>query len=275
MRVCKRSIHLYSVFALSVALLVAGCFDLKVPSKPVADGGAGKGGTGGASGNVTGDASEIGGSGGVGDASVNGGTGGVIVADGGGASGLGGGGGGGGGLKIGESCEVRTDCESGNCVDSVCCESKCDGVCQTCDGDIDVSNVIEKTELAIRGKCMPYNKGLDIANECPDLGLCTAACDGNSACRVNQGAGQAGICLNADEDCSATNENEQCGYGACIDGVCQAVWYDSTSRLYWEIIPSGGSMMAWQSAIDYCEQLNLSGHDDWRLPTISELRSLQ
>ena len=49
-------------------------------------------------------------------------------------------------------------------------------------------------------------------------------------------------------------------------------WTDPISGLTWQN-PSTESEMPWQEAMDYCEALTLGGHSDWRLPTISEMRS--
>ncbi|DAB29733.1 MAG TPA: hypothetical protein CFH84_07945 [Sulfurimonas sp. UBA12504] len=48
---------------------------------------------------------------------------------------------------------------------------------------------------------------------------------------------------------------------------------DSVSSLQWQddVI---GSTIAWQSAIDRCENLVLGGQSDWRLPNINELKTI-
>jgi len=53
-------------------------------------------------------------------------------------------------------------------------------------------------------------------------------------------------------------------------------WVDPTTGYEWQVAPSdnNGYGFTWQEAIDYCKGLDLGGHQDWHLPTISELRTL-
>jgi hypothetical protein len=70
-----------------------------------------------------------------------------------------------------------------------------------------------------------------------------------------------------------------CGAGGMCDegtGLCATVeWCDGTSGLCWQD-PPRGDPIPWYSAVDYCHTLDLGGHGpgSWRMPTISELRSL-
>lgn len=68
---------------------------------------------------------------------------------------------------------------------------------------------------------------------------------------------------------------EYCDYG-CTGTACNAakadIWYDSTSGLTWQ--NTGISTYAPSGGTTACANLSLGGYSDWRLPTISELRSL-
>jgi len=51
---------------------------------------------------------------------------------------------------------------------------------------------------------------------------------------------------------------------------------DSTNNLMWQdnVAVTSGITYTWADAIAYCENLDLAGFTDWRLPSINELRSI-
>lgn len=63
----------------------------------------------------------------------------------------------------------------------------------------------------------------------------------------------------------------------------QAVIADTVTHLYWQACSAGQSgkecsgtaaLKDWKSSLAHCEELNWGGKDDWRLPSVKELRSL-
>ena len=67
----------------------------------------------------------------------------------------------------------------------------------------------------------------------------------------------------SNDDDSTDDDDDDSGDG---------VWSDSSSGLMWQ--NGDDCYHEWGEAIAYCDSLSLAGYDDWRLPTISELRSI-
>ena len=68
-----------------------------------------------------------------------------------------------------------------------------------------------------------------------------------------------------DDDSSAENPS---GDFTCIGDVCT----DSLSGLMWQ--NDSDCCYDWEDAKDHCDDLTWGGYSDWRLPSLSELRSL-
>ena len=102
----------------------------------------------------------------------------------------------GGACKIarGVTCSTGTSCASGFCKDGVCCESACNGVCESCN-------------LAGRqGFCDPILANIDPENECP--------VDALSTC------GRTGICSGA-RSCATYPTGTQCQAATCVDSTTE------------------------------------------------------
>jgi len=123
-------------------------------------------------------------------------------------------------LDNGQACSANTECSSGHCSDGICCDTSCQGLCQSCN---------------VSGICQLVDYGEDPRNVCPGTTCSTGFCDGFGACELETPGISCGICkyCSIDGQCSNTplgeDYNNQCsidpinnckagycnGYGSC------------------------------------------------------------
>ena len=90
-------------------------------------------------------------------------------------------------------------------------------------------------------------------------------------CTLSLGAALS--CGDDDDDDDDTSDDDDIGDDDDDDDDSSGeVWTDSSSGLMWQ--NSGTTIDLWHFAAMDCDDLNHAGYDDWRLPTISELRTL-
>jgi hypothetical protein len=120
-------------------------------------------------------------------------------------------------LENGAVCTANKQCQSGFCVDGLCCDKACDGQCETC----------KKAEGADDdGSCggLLEEKTCDDESECTTDDVCKLGkCEGETKDEASvcaNGACFEGVCeplLASGETCSL---NGFCGTGFCVDETC-------------------------------------------------------
>ncbi len=129
----------------------------------------------------------------------------------------------------GSACSAGGDCESGFCVDGVCCLSACNAPCAAC--------VAANTGVK-DGTCAPVQQGQDPDSECAaepasSCGL-VGHCDGKGACQPHP---EGTVC----SDATCTTDNQAKAPSHCQAGSCQpgALTACTTSALCMESVCQG------------------------------------
>jgi hypothetical protein len=156
---------------------------------------------------------------------------------------------------LGAACQQNTECDAGNCVDGICCDSPCTELCAACNvpGSVGMCSAAPRDALCpeanCRGEsteCRPLAEGQAALN-CEAVGVCrasaecvaplapaatpcqqgTGTCDGQGACLVPD-KNTLGEACELDGDCaeghcvSSGQDGARVCCDAACDGVCQA-----------------------------------------------------
>ena len=105
----------------------------------------------------------------------------------------------------GPSCALGFECASGFCVDGVCCDTACDGACESC---------IAVNTGGVDGTCAQVKDGTDPDHACLDSGA--PACGTNGLCK----AGACDTYAGPDCDSGKCVDGDDCASGFCVEGIC-------------------------------------------------------
>ena len=156
-------------------------------------------------------------------------------------------------LEDGASCETSEVCESGHCIDGVCCDTPCEGLCMACSGELTGSEP---------GQCLPMAAGTDpdaecakdTDNVCGQTGECSGAVltAGVSSCEL---ASTEILCENAACQSSDTYSAAYCnGVGACGNGSlveqCGLFGCEETARALEFVVVSSGTYLVGSPATE-------------------------
>lgn len=181
---------------------------------------------------------------------------------------------------INEHCQSNGLCSGGNPRD--CSDSITNNECQIehCDENLDrcTAAPARDSESCDDGQWCTVN------DRC-DNGLCVSGEDRDCSGIVTDAICQLPYCDENAEHCriDGMNDGVFCEENRICDaGLCTFRWIvndnnvtinDRVTNREWTVDTSE-HIQDWNDAIRYCDQLNLGGHSDWRLPRIQELRSL-
>jgi MYXO-CTERM domain-containing protein len=119
------------------------------------------------------------------------------------------------GLEPGSKCTTSADC-AGWCVSGICCNKRCDGACETCQGS---------SGFTVDGECEAFPFYTEapgcLPMLCGGVGTCPTDCRGGAGCAATHFCDQTnGQCVARGGPGAACKEDGECVSGSCDDGIC-------------------------------------------------------
>jgi hypothetical protein len=118
----------------------------------------------------------------------------------------------------GQACSTSQLCQSGSCVDGVCCDKPCGGGCDVCSASLGASSDGTCTVLPA-GAAGPASSCGTYTCDGASAG-CPTSCNSDANCVTGDFCNAARRCVPRQLDGSACTSTDQCGSGFCVDGVC-------------------------------------------------------
>jgi len=148
-------------------------------------------------------------------------------------------------LPTGQSCTTSEDCATGYCVDNVCCNTPCSGLCEACN------------LTGSEGTCTYIPYGEDPDNECAGCLTCNGAGGCTTCCYVDPLA----ACGDFEDDCSSTLSS---GENIVSLNVSECNYTNDMSCFNTCACPAGTEGMQLRISVDTeecCDILALNGTD--------------